>query len=1022
MFSTLAGLTDNSPDTKNQMIPSEQIQFSPLKNLAISLPTEKIPEEEQKPKINVMTFQEQKNYFEEQNRQAKIDKFDKEFNSKKSQCEAKFWNERTGKFEKHSEVAYMEKEIESMMKDSNFSLKKAKPLDKEIAEQIKKNPEKSKEILGSQIKKIDPREALKDLNQDLVNDILYEDERKKKNNQTSEGNYKSKVKQESGRKDRDGHDRNRDKSMLRENYDKNKSRDVSEAKSSTRDKSQVRGRDRNQDRSYYRGRSKDYNTDYSGNKTNVGRSYEKDKKVSNSEMDDKSKSKEKKEKKEGFREDRSVSKAPDREYKYNNYSNKGNFNSNYNNKNNYSQSNKYSQFKDSRSREKSEYRPRDKSECRSRDKSQWNQRDKFQIRPNDSSQAKPTTQSSQNQNFSDIKSNYSNSKRNRNFNNLNNRCVDNNGNFKNNNFSSNRNFNNYNSGTGNQVNSQQQKTSFQKNNPILNQFSNNNSYYFQNNNEIREKYDEQVNFAHQIQNNHISNPNFKYNPNNFNSKITNRDNSQSQCRQNRNFQALPKLENDISSPNFNKHNGKTNPINQFSNTYNRYSQSPSAIRENTNYNNLILLKNSPSNKFSIKKDFTPSPINLLTPNKSNVFNNNEIDLTGDDDVVMPSVDFGNDEEIENFKRKKMREDLTDLMVNLKDFSPTEDEISNKLLKELKSIANESSFIQLMRCRDFVKSKLSISPENILKEYITFRDKSMNASNEMLILSSFYFMWLYENKVRSKVKEISSDKLKEKEISNSLINNQGNKKDISKNNTSELTTGLRISQASTVNTVNHISNSSNFSNLQPTQGKGIGDILFGENSMCSTANITKSKINEKNRDKSKSPLPAREKKIEKTSTMEVDEVSEKINNLIRGRERSKTPARVPDFAKNKEKKIVIETTQLREKSAEPKRKEKSDKTENKEKLKKSCTEKKTENSKDFKDKSVEPVGKTKRSKSPTPVPLNIKKPQEFLKQKRNTDNSEKFEASTKPNKKRRIEDESMVENEESASCNKNNVRN
>jgi hypothetical protein len=1044
MFSALAGLTDNSPDKEAQLISPEPIQFSPIKNFTIPAPSEKIVEEPPKPKINVMTLQEQKSYFDEQNRQAKMDKFEKEFNSKKNQSEGKIWNEATGKFEKHSEVALMEKEVESMMKDSKLDLKKAKTVDKNLAEQIMKNPEKSKEILNTQIKKIDPREALKDLNQDLVNDILAEDERKKIVNQQNEKNYlTSKVKQESYRKDRDY----RDKSMIRDNYEKKKSRDVSEAKSSnfTRDKSQIRGRDTNRDKSSYKERSKDYSRDYSDNKSYKGRSYDTNKKEYSREKNDKSKSKD--EEKEKGR-DRSVSKVPERDQKSNfsNHSNNKSFKGNFNNRNNYSQSNNYSQVKESRSPDKSECRPRDKSECRPRDKSE--------CRPSDKSQVRTNLESNLNQNFQNQTHNFSNRKinsnnsynwsRNRNFNNINNGYVNSNGNFLNNNFTGNQNFNNsnnINSGTGNQFNSQQQLTNFQPNNQVQNHILNQNTSYFNKynwkNNNNRENCQNQTNLPSQAQNNFNSNtvPNPNFSTNNFNSQNRYRDKSPSQCRPNKNFQALVQPIDAQSSPNFNREKGKINNNDQFPNKNNRYSRSPSAIRGNNNFPFQNQVKNHHFNKTPQNPNYAPSPINLMTPVKSCISNTNEIDLTGEDDIVLPPVYFGNDGEIENFKRKKMRDDLTDLMVNLKGNSASdisEEEISNNLLKELKNIAQETSFTQLIRCREYVKNKLSITRENILKEYIAFRDKSMNASNDMLILSSFYFMWLYENKVRSK--EILSEKLKEteKEISSSQIIPQGNKKDLSQSYLSELNTGLRISQASTVNTVNPVSNSKNFTNLPQPQGKGVGDILFGDNSMCSSANINKSQpiINEKNRDRSKSPLPNRQKKVEKTAKinprerkeemMEVEEETEKITTPRRGRERSKTPARVPDFAKSKDKKIVIETTQLREKSAEPKRKEKNDKTEKIEKSEKPCQKSKIENSKDNKDKSVEPQRKNKRDKSPTPLPIIIPKPQEFLKQKRKTEDNEHIEASSKTNKKRRIEDESRVENEKSNK--KNNVIN
>ncbi len=53
-----------------------------------------------------------------------------------------------------------------------------------------------------------------------------------------------------------------------------------------------------------------------------------------------------------------------------------------------------------------------------------------------------------------------------------------------------------------------------------------------------------------------------------------------------------------------------------------------------------------------------SPINLMTPEKRL----SEIDLTAEEDIPMF---YGAHGEIENNKRKKMRDDLTDLVVNLK---------------------------------------------------------------------------------------------------------------------------------------------------------------------------------------------------------------------------------------------------------------------------------------------------------------------------------------------------------------------
>ena len=237
--------------------------FSPddnCSNLIEKLSTNsEVPE---KPKINVMSSGEMKQFFEEQTKQKKLEIFEKEFKAnhfRKKQPDGVFFNEVTEKFEKLPDFAVIDDQIELMMNDENSNLKNlhAKSVSKEISQKVMKNPEKSKEILTSNIKKIDLKEAMKDLNPDIVKEILNEEIKKKIESEKIEKKIGDKT---------EGRGRGRDKSLVKEAKDLQekvnnqkkeveRDRDRERTKSQVRDKSQPKGRNEVKDLSYSKNRS-----------------------------------------------------------------------------------------------------------------------------------------------------------------------------------------------------------------------------------------------------------------------------------------------------------------------------------------------------------------------------------------------------------------------------------------------------------------------------------------------------------------------------------------------------------------------------------------------------------------------------------------------------------------------------------------------------------------------------------------------------------------------------------------------
>ena len=197
------------------------------------------------------------------------------------------------------------------------------------------------------------------------------------------------------------------------------------------------------------------------------------------------------------------------------------------------------------------------------------------------------------------------------------------------------------------------------------------------------------------------------------------------------------------------------------------------------------------------------------------------------------------------------------------------EVSNKLLCDLKSISQDSSFNQLINCLDFVRSNLKITQDSILKEYIAFRDKSIGASPDMLILTSFYYLWSYENLVRSVTKVSSSDN-----SSNDTSHTSKNTYMAPTNhntNTNTNTTDLQKRSKSIFKNSDTNMNQSYLSRHETPHkpvyspikvskpitkedvSKGVGDILFGNsNTNTSMISVTSSIRKERYKEKEEEP--------------------------------------------------------------------------------------------------------------------------------------------------------------------------
>jgi hypothetical protein len=131
-----------------------------------------------------MNEEDTQKFFEDQKKQVQLEKFEKEFKAnhfRKKQPDGVFFNEITGKFEKLPEYELIDNEISQMMNDEKSDLKhlRAKNVKEELSKKIIENPEKSTEILRSNIKKVDIKEAMKDLNQEIVKEILSKEKNKK---------------------------------------------------------------------------------------------------------------------------------------------------------------------------------------------------------------------------------------------------------------------------------------------------------------------------------------------------------------------------------------------------------------------------------------------------------------------------------------------------------------------------------------------------------------------------------------------------------------------------------------------------------------------------------------------------------------------------------------------------------------------------------------------------------------------------------------------------------------------------
>jgi hypothetical protein len=215
-----------------------------------------------------MNEEDTQKFFEDQKKQLQLEKFEKEFKAnhyRKKQPDGVFFNEITGKFEKLPEYELIDKEISQMMNDEKSDLKhlRAKNVKEELSKKIIENPEKSTEILRSNIKKVDIKEAMKDLNQEIVKEILSKEKNKKPD-------LREKIKEKSYR------ERSHDKTSLyskerdEKSYKKNEVRDKSLKKNNEKSCETKRGREtskfeekeinqysnRNKDRSDYRNNQK----------------------------------------------------------------------------------------------------------------------------------------------------------------------------------------------------------------------------------------------------------------------------------------------------------------------------------------------------------------------------------------------------------------------------------------------------------------------------------------------------------------------------------------------------------------------------------------------------------------------------------------------------------------------------------------------------------------------------------------------------------------------------------------------
>ncbi len=198
-----------------------------------------------------MNEEDTQKFFEDQKKQTQLEIFEKEFkanNFKKKQPDGVFFNEKSGKFEKLPEYELIDKEISQMLTDEKSDLKHfhAKNVKEELSKKVIENPEKSTEILRSNIKKIDLKEAMKDLNPDLVKEILSKEVDKMTD-------FSEKKKDKSVEKSRvysrERHEKSREKEQKSEVKHKEKSCNRGREKSTYKEKTQTKERYNHSNRS-----------------------------------------------------------------------------------------------------------------------------------------------------------------------------------------------------------------------------------------------------------------------------------------------------------------------------------------------------------------------------------------------------------------------------------------------------------------------------------------------------------------------------------------------------------------------------------------------------------------------------------------------------------------------------------------------------------------------------------------------------------------------------------------------------
>lgn len=189
-------------------------------------------------------------------------------------------------------------------------------------------------------------------------------------------------------------------------------------------------------------------------------------------------------------------------------------------------------------------------------------------------------------------------------------------------------------------------------------------------------------------------------------------------------------------------------------------------------------------------------------------------------------------------------------VNLKDFS-------TKVLHTLKDISQDSTYSQLQKYIGFVKEKINVAPENLLKEYIAFRDKSKNEDQETLVLTLFYYIWVHESLIRS-VDNLNIT-IKSKSEAHTQENDNRIPEDKIKSGQEVNKRPNKLFQVRNNMNIIPIESPERMNNSSTLSTGAVGDLLFGEKGL-----ISKTKIDRKEREKSVLKSPAKNKHKEKNN--------------------------------------------------------------------------------------------------------------------------------------------------------------